>query len=613
MPATMRALVSLLALIGFYVFALAIIVALVVGGVLAFQTSGSLGAKLVLVGLVAAVGLVIALVKVATFKPAPMPGVDVGPQDAPELWQLVTYLAQTVGTRPPAQIRLVPEVNAAVSEDARLLGLVSGTRRLYLGIPLLQGMTVTQLAAVLAHEFGHYSGQHTRLGPLAFRGRAAMVATVEQVGGVIGFFLKQYAKVYILVSQSMSRSQELEADRLMVQVAGRQVAQGALREIPVLAAAWGFYNENYVGMGWEDGLAPMPEEFFVGFGHLLAHRHEELGELRSAAPPERKSKWDSHPPIAERVAALEHLPESTPRIGHDPRPAAALIPPFWNLTTAVAEATVAYDGRERLPWHELVHRGGTAADQRTADAVYRAAARMAGRPTASLHNLLELSYAGRLGELVQHVAPGAPAEAGAEALAVAIRAAATQAGVARYQVSWTGPATLLDRNGAEFDAQRVAELAANPATVSQAAQWLGQLGIDTGRVGQVATEATAHGGEIVGGIADMKVDGIAHDMLILDNGLLLAERVDRKTEGKHRLVALARSGPVVELAKRHRFIAYESIAAADVPNGITVKATLTLRDGRTVALKEPMSADRLTKDSDDAFRALVGRYATQPA
>jgi hypothetical protein len=54
---------------------------------------------------------------------AEQPGIAVSPRDEPELWRTVTALAHQVRTRVPDEIRLVPDVNAAVSEDARLLGL----------------------------------------------------------------------------------------------------------------------------------------------------------------------------------------------------------------------------------------------------------------------------------------------------------------------------------------------------------------------------------------------------------------------------------------------------------------------------------------------------------
>ncbi|MCZ9338236.1 M48 family metallopeptidase, partial [Streptomyces sp. TRM76130] len=100
------------------------------------------------------------------------PGLPVTEADEPALWRTVRELADQVGTRAPSRIALTPDVNAAVSEDARLLGLLPGPRRLYLGVPLLQGLTEAQLRSVLAHELGHYSNADTRLAALTARGRA---------------------------------------------------------------------------------------------------------------------------------------------------------------------------------------------------------------------------------------------------------------------------------------------------------------------------------------------------------------------------------------------------------------------------------------------------------
>ena len=43
----------------------------------------------------------------------------------------------------------------------------------------LAGLTVPQLRAALAHEFGHYGNLDTRLGGITMRGRKAVLRTVE--------------------------------------------------------------------------------------------------------------------------------------------------------------------------------------------------------------------------------------------------------------------------------------------------------------------------------------------------------------------------------------------------------------------------------------------------
>ncbi|WP_125774561.1 M48 family metallopeptidase [Antribacter gilvus] len=617
MSATGRAAISLLTLIGFYVFALLLIAALVLGGVwAASQGAETVALKIIGFSVIVAIGILIALWRVATFKPTPEPGVALSREDAPELWAMVDDLAEQVGTRTPEHLTLVPEVNAAVSEDARLLGLVSGTRRLYLGVPLLQGLTVAQLRAVVGHELGHYSSAHTRLGPIAYRGRQAVVVTVQQLrGNIIGWLLRQYAKVYILVSQAMSRGQELEADRVMVQVAGRSTAQSALRELPVLDQAWAVYMNGYVALGWESGLAPTADEFFDGFQKLLAGRSADLAELRAEPPVEAHSAWDSHPPVAARVAAMENLADPGTAVV-DGRPATALIPGFAAAAAATAEAVVAFGTRERLTWPELVNRAMTLGGQRSADVVYRGVARLIDQPTAALSAVVDLAEAGRVTDVTRTVIFGASDEEVAaetpDVLEALVSAAVLQSGAASWRLSWDGPAELVSPSGTVVDTAEVAALLTDPATVGAARARLAELGIRLEAAGLVSETATAHGGDVIGGIADVKVDGTRQDLLVLDNGFILVPSA-KKPEGKDRLIALVESGSVVELAERHRFVAYESVATAQLDGRVTVKATLTLHDGTVMTLKEPLTADRLTSDSAELLTAHLQAYTGQPA
>ncbi|GIG21965.1 hypothetical protein Cch01nite_26890 [Cellulomonas chitinilytica] len=607
MTTTVRAAVSLLLLAGFYVVAFGLIAGLGWLSVLAFRAgSGSGGAKLAFLALAAAVAVVVALVKVARARPQAEPGLQVSRANAPALWAVVDELAVLAQTRVPDEIRLVPEVNAAVSEDARMLGLVGGRRRLYLGVPLMQALDVSQLRSVLAHELGHYSNSHTRLGPLTYRGRAAIGATIEQLSGnVVGWLLQGYARLYLLASATVSRRQELEADELSVRVAGRPVAQGTLRELPLIDRAWGFYGGAYLDAGWEAGYAPTAAGFFGGFGLLLAARGDELQTMRLDAPPAEQSRWDSHPSIAARVAAMERMPDVA--VARDTRPATGLVPGFDNAAAALAEQVVAFGDRVRLDWEAFTATSRAQSSQRTADSVYRVAARVAGQPRATLATVLDLVAAGRLDLVLRGLGfdPAAgPDEDGDTpaglTLGVVIGSAAVQAGVGTWRHSWSGPAVLVGRDGEPLALDGVVALAAVPGSVPAARAALAGLGIDVDRAGQVSQAATAHGGDVIGGLATVDVDGKPAEVLVLDNGLVVVPSTKNTDGGKERLVLLARV-PAVELAARHRFVSFEDVAAAEVHKRTPVKVTVTLHDGTTLTLKERWSGDRLTKDSDDAL------------
>lgn len=617
MLTTVRAAVSVLLLFGFYLLALALVGGLGYASYWLFHTgSGTGGVKVAALTLVAAAGVIVALWRMITARPELPPGVPLSPDQAPQVWQLVRELAGRADTSVPDAIVVIPDVNAAVTEQTRLLGLVGGPRRLYLGVPLLQALTVGQLRPVIAHELGHYSRRHTRLGEVAYRGQVAIDETLKELSGnIVGWLLRPYARLYLLVAAASNRRQELEADELSVQVAGRATAVATLREMPVVVAAWNFYETRYLDPGWENGFAPSPADFFGGFNQLLAARTAEIAEPRAEAPPARQSRWDSHPSIAVRVAAMESQPDSP--VWTDNRPATDLFPAFDLLAEAVARTTVAYGNRRQLPWNEFTTAAWSTHEQRQADVVYRAAARIAGTGTAGLGTVLNLVAAGRLPQLAVEFFPHAPgpdaARRFADPMQLLLRVAAARSGVGRWLPSWTGEPPLVGLDGRDLELEPIAALAVAPETLPEARARLAGLGIDVATAVQVDAVATAHGGAIVGGLANVEVDGVQHDVLILDNGLILRPCPKKTEGGKLRLAQFAQAAPVPELAAANRFLSHEDIAAATIDRRVPIRVSLTLHNGQTVKVYEKWSGESLTKSSADDLRDAVTPFVRTPA
>ncbi|MBE4739024.1 MULTISPECIES: M48 family metalloprotease [Streptomyces] len=349
MGATLRALRALVLLAGFYLLGVILLAALAGADyLLHLHAPSGVAAKLYVVSVLLAIPLVRGLFMLRTPKGEEPPGLPVTEADEPELWRTVRELADQVGTRAPSRIVLTADVNAAVAEDARLLGLLPGPRRLYLGVPLLQGLTEAQLRAVLAHELGHYSNADTRLAALTVRGRSQVLRTVRHFEdradrtagrerarqekknakaaakgkktreidtGHAGITYRAmakiyigYAKLYMRATLAGSRRQEYAADLASARIAGRDATASALREIPALDAAFGFYMNSYATLGAEARLMPPRGEFFGGYGRMLSARQLELVGLRTDLPTEPASPYDSHPPIADRVERIEALP-----------------------------------------------------------------------------------------------------------------------------------------------------------------------------------------------------------------------------------------------------------------------------------------------------------------
>ena len=76
---------------------------------------------------------------------------------------LTTIFPRRERFEPPERIYLAPDVNAAVFQRGGLLGF-GGKRVLLVGLPLFDALTVRQLRAVIAHEFGHFYGGDSEVG-----------------------------------------------------------------------------------------------------------------------------------------------------------------------------------------------------------------------------------------------------------------------------------------------------------------------------------------------------------------------------------------------------------------------------------------------------------------
>ncbi|WP_116209578.1 M48 family metalloprotease [Streptomyces olivoreticuli] len=362
--------------------------------------------------------------------------------DQPELWYTVRSLADRSGTRAPDEILLTGEVNAAVSEDARLLGMLPGRRRLYLGVPLLTGLTEPQLHSVIAHELGHYGNADTRLAGITRRGRDCVIRTVaafqeqerkrigkersrqeeaaarrlrkgrkakrvDTRGAGFGYRMmakpfQAYARFYLRATSSVGRQQELAADRMAVRVAGRDATASALREIAALDTAHDFYQSRYALLGVEAGLLPPRGEVFGGLRHLLAdpRRRSGLAELRYELPPGEESPYDSHPPVAERVRLIEALPDDG-LAAAPARPALTLLRDAQRVLAQLEDVLLTSEAlaMERVDWPELTHRGMHALAVAAAEPLRTALATAGVAPGSASGDLIALLDRADAGQL----------------------------------------------------------------------------------------------------------------------------------------------------------------------------------------------------------------------
>ncbi|MGH3782016.1 MAG: M48 family metallopeptidase [Pseudonocardiaceae bacterium] len=442
-----------------------------------------------------------------SIKPRP-DSIPVSPEQAPQLWATVRELAERVDTPAPAEIRLVTEANASVTQNVGLpgllglLGLLVGTpldplgvlvgpllgllvgmllgplgllprrKRMYIGVPLLVGMPPEELRAVLCHELGHYTRKHVQFGALAYRGSAQLAAAqaeiqqVKSINRLTRFCaallyapLSGYARLYDRLTFAVRRRQELEADDVAAAVTGTVVTAEALRSAHVLPTLWEDFLAQYVEPT-RKATGVVPEELFLAFQAMLDDPdfHNILVDKRRQPQERPRSPHDSHPSLAERLARLERCPVSTER-----SESGSVTEPFGaadSLFRDLCETMPTYHEADKLPWKEWFCRLAQFRATMPLEPLRRAVTvcvrwRGDAIPALTLDTVLNLLEAGKSTELAtalgsyRHL-PEDSVQDPLRHLVDAVYALVGQALVnnrtARWLVDWTGPSRLVPRD-----------------------------------------------------------------------------------------------------------------------------------------------------------------------
>jgi Zn-dependent protease with chaperone function len=443
----LRAALAIILLFGVYLLAL---LAIALSGALAVVSASSVQDYLQgtvqgdpypvlfgVIGSVAAMVVVLGGLVAAAKAGADADSVLVDEEEAPELWAFVRQVAAEAGLRPPDELRLNGEAKASLSEDARLLGLLPGRRRLVLGLPLLAALSANELRALLGHEFGHYLRWHTRGALVVYRGHRALERLRDNLADTAAFrygparllfhVVKAYGHLYSRVSFAVRRLQEFEADAVAARIAGPTAIAQALRSLAGIDARWQVFLNQCLSRTAEAGYAP--EDPLAMFALMLADRPAELTDRE----PEQRSPYAGHAAMADRLARLAAMTAEVPARQHEPS--------TWSYPR---QALL----RHLLPSHDFdALPAAQWLDQAARQTAPLAAARLLlDRPDATLATVLDLLESGETEALSARFDREDRHRATArlcEALHALVGHYLAEAGRASWRLSWTGPSELV--------------------------------------------------------------------------------------------------------------------------------------------------------------------------
>jgi len=240
----------------------------------------------------------------------PPDGYRIAPGEAPLLEAEVERLRRAAGAPALAGIIVDTDLNAAAASVPRVLGLLGHRHFLVLGLPLMQALSREQLAAVIAHEFGHLGGGHGRFGAWIYRVRLSWFRLLHALevreawaAGMFRKFFGWYAPYFNAYSFVLARDNELAADRIAARVSGGQTVADALVKTSVLGAR---LHQDFLPAVHETvrERPHPPELLYRDMGAALRHAHPGDAQWLEGALAHDAGLDDTHPPLSVRLSAL---------------------------------------------------------------------------------------------------------------------------------------------------------------------------------------------------------------------------------------------------------------------------------------------------------------------
>ena len=246
-------------------------------------------------------------------------GLAITRADAPALFDEIEFIRRKLHVGRVHRVLVNSDFNASLTQVPRLGVLGWHKNFLRIGLPLMHALTPDQFRAVLAHEFGHLSGNHGRFGVWLYRVRQSWLNLAKNlfaessrrsglfslVAGIFTGFFKWYVPRLNAYTFPSSRLHEFDADRCAADIAGAESMASALAALHV--------RGQHLSRNYWPGVYKQTEKLATPPPEVLAGMYSNV---RSALPANQVAAeirvgldrstdaFDSHPCLAERLEAL---------------------------------------------------------------------------------------------------------------------------------------------------------------------------------------------------------------------------------------------------------------------------------------------------------------------
>jgi Zn-dependent protease with chaperone function len=269
--------------------------------------------------------------------------IEVTAGQQPRLFAFINRLADEAGAPRAHRVFLTPHVNAAVFYDLSILNLLFPSRKnLKIGLGLVNALTLGEMKAVLAHEFGHFAQRSMAVGRWVYiaqqiaghiiakrdaldsflRRLSRFDLRIAWVGWLLSLIIwsirslmETVFRVVVLAQRALSREMELQADLVAVSLTGSDALIHALHRLHAADEAWD-RALNFAGS--EAGAGRLVQDLFEVQRHITGKLRDIFDDPGygnvAPLPPERPHEhrvfktelaqpprmWSTHPANSER-------------------------------------------------------------------------------------------------------------------------------------------------------------------------------------------------------------------------------------------------------------------------------------------------------------------------
>jgi hypothetical protein len=282
--------------------------------------TGSRPSFLAAVGILVGAAALIASIRALRVQVPVLDGLVLTPEDAPDLFRLIDVISRKIVPAPFATVKINGDFKLGIQQIPQW-GVFGGHRNhLHIGAPLLLALSADEFCALLAHEIAHLGGGQRRFGAWVYRLRKTwkllqpkFAEPPNPFDRSLAFYHRRYAPWFYAFSLALARNHEYESDRLAAGVTSAQTLARALIKVELASR---FLSDVY----WARFLSRVeeaPEPPYKPYALLpRAFKILEKEPLRPQWLAEALRRYatedDTHPGLAERLAALEVSPQVPP-------------------------------------------------------------------------------------------------------------------------------------------------------------------------------------------------------------------------------------------------------------------------------------------------------------